>query len=215
MATNNRYIYHARISEAKFRQIVKLFCLDLNAVQIAEISHLSRNSINKYLKALRERIVELCDLEYKANGIKNFSTSPSIKMQQIPNEKPNKKNNSAIFGIIHKDKHIYTQVLPNFISDEINQVLTGKKNLTDLRFGDLLDVFDCLVDIGHGKYLLINGKSGHGVNSHRFNSVEGFFGYSKQRLLNINYKDDKIFKFHLKESEFRFNNDRKKLIELY
>ena len=120
-----------------------------------------------------------------------------------------KKNSFPIFGIIHKDKHIYTQVLPNPLSCEINKVFRDKKKLTDLQFRDLLYIFDGLVDIGQGKYLLINGKADHGVNNHRFNSVEGFWGYSKKRLLNINYKDDKIFKYHLKGSEFRFDNNSK------
>jgi len=32
----NRYIFHAHISERKFRRILRLFALDLNAVQIAD-----------------------------------------------------------------------------------------------------------------------------------------------------------------------------------
>ena len=50
---SNRYIFHSRISEAKFRYIVRLFALDLNAVQIAALTGLSRVSINRHLAALR------------------------------------------------------------------------------------------------------------------------------------------------------------------
>jgi len=42
----NKYIYHSKISEAKFREILHLFLLDLTATQVAEITHISRNSIN-------------------------------------------------------------------------------------------------------------------------------------------------------------------------
>ena len=42
----NKYAKRSRISEKKFRQLVKLFSLDLDAVQISELSYLNRNTIN-------------------------------------------------------------------------------------------------------------------------------------------------------------------------
>ena len=51
----NRYIFRARISEARFRRILRLFALDLNAMQIAALSGCSRVTINRYLRVLRER----------------------------------------------------------------------------------------------------------------------------------------------------------------
>jgi transposase len=43
----NKYLKRSHISEAKFRQIVKLFSEDLLATQIAELSGLNRNTVNK------------------------------------------------------------------------------------------------------------------------------------------------------------------------
>jgi len=40
---------------------VHLFSLDLKAVQIADLTRLSRVSINRYLTALRERMAWLCE----------------------------------------------------------------------------------------------------------------------------------------------------------
>jgi len=42
----NEYIYHAKISGAKFRQILKCFALDLTATQTAEMISINRNAIN-------------------------------------------------------------------------------------------------------------------------------------------------------------------------
>ena len=39
----------ARISKKKIRHILRLFALDLTAVKIAQITHLTRNTINRYL----------------------------------------------------------------------------------------------------------------------------------------------------------------------
>jgi len=57
----NRYIFHSRISEAKFRHLVRLFALDLNAVQIAALTRISRVSINHHLAALRRHMAWHCD----------------------------------------------------------------------------------------------------------------------------------------------------------
>ena len=64
----NRYIYHSRISEAKCREILRLFSIDLNATQISELTNISRNSIHKILKALRVRIAMLCEQDRVFDG---------------------------------------------------------------------------------------------------------------------------------------------------
>ena len=53
----------SRISKVKFRQILRLFRLDLNAKQIAELTGLNRNNVNKYLRLIREKITSYCKLE--------------------------------------------------------------------------------------------------------------------------------------------------------
>lgn len=50
MIVKNRNKKHAKISEAKFKKLLKLYCVDLIAVQMAEIIGLNRNTVNKYLK---------------------------------------------------------------------------------------------------------------------------------------------------------------------
>jgi len=56
---NKRFI-RSRISEKKFRQIILLFSEDLSATQISHSTGLSRQTIEKYLMAIRLRILDLC-----------------------------------------------------------------------------------------------------------------------------------------------------------
>ncbi len=49
MTDNCKLYIRARISRAKFRQILRLFALDLTASQIAAIANLNRNTVNRYL----------------------------------------------------------------------------------------------------------------------------------------------------------------------
>ena len=57
----NKYIIRSRISEAKFREIVRLFCIDIEASKVACITKVSRPTINTLFTAIRKRISEDCE----------------------------------------------------------------------------------------------------------------------------------------------------------
>ena len=50
-------------SRKKFREVLKYFCADLTASQIAHLTHLNINTINKILHLLRQRMFELPQLQ--------------------------------------------------------------------------------------------------------------------------------------------------------
>ena len=50
----------SKISEKKFFEILKLFCLDIEAPKASVLSHISRVTINTIFDKIRERISEYC-----------------------------------------------------------------------------------------------------------------------------------------------------------
>lgn len=64
----NKYIIRWGISEAKFREILRYFCLDIEAVKIAEICNISRNTVNKILKQIRILMMNECEKISKLSG---------------------------------------------------------------------------------------------------------------------------------------------------
>ena len=60
---SNKYKKHSKISEAKFREIVRLFILDIEATKIAAITRLSRNTINSIINGIRKRISQYCETQ--------------------------------------------------------------------------------------------------------------------------------------------------------
>ena len=54
----NKYIYRSRISEKKFREILRLFCLDIEAVKVAKLTGVSRQTINKIFDRIRQLIAQ-------------------------------------------------------------------------------------------------------------------------------------------------------------
>lgn len=64
----NKYCRRSHISERNFRQIIRYFAMDLEATKIAGLTGVSRNSVNRILKALRKRLVEYCVSQLPFSG---------------------------------------------------------------------------------------------------------------------------------------------------
>jgi len=59
----NRYAHRSRVSEKKIREIVRYFAADLTATQATQLSDLNRNTVNRFYRALRERILLACEAQ--------------------------------------------------------------------------------------------------------------------------------------------------------
>ena len=56
--TKNKYYNHSHISEAKFRQLIKCFSMDLNALETSKLVNISYKTCNKIFLKLRIYIYE-------------------------------------------------------------------------------------------------------------------------------------------------------------
>ena len=68
MTIRNKYLKRSRISEAKFREILRHFSLDLSAKNIAILTNLNRNTVNRYLLILRKTIAEYFEQDSPFKG---------------------------------------------------------------------------------------------------------------------------------------------------
>ena len=64
----NKYIIRSRISQKKFREILKYFAQDIEATKIANLTGISRISINKILKSIRVLMSKECEKISKFSG---------------------------------------------------------------------------------------------------------------------------------------------------
>ena len=56
----NKYSNYSRISEGKFREVLKCFSLDLTSSNTAKLTGISRNTINSLFNKFRIHIFENC-----------------------------------------------------------------------------------------------------------------------------------------------------------
>ncbi|BAV94277.1 transposase [Ichthyobacterium seriolicida] len=67
LSMKNKYIIRSRISEAKFRSILRLFCIDIEAKKVSKLTNVSRYTINKIFDKLRLLIAQKCEEESPFN----------------------------------------------------------------------------------------------------------------------------------------------------
>ena len=56
----NKYIKRSRISEKKFREILQLFCLDIETKKVSILTGISRVTISKLFDKMRASIATYC-----------------------------------------------------------------------------------------------------------------------------------------------------------
>ncbi|WP_338103468.1 IS1595 family transposase [Methanolapillus millepedarum] len=202
----NKYVNRSKISEAKFRQIVKLFALDLDATQISQIVGVSRITINRYLMAIRERIAEFCKLESPFQGEIEVDESYFGPKRVKGKRGRGAGNKTIVFGLVKRQGKVYTEIVPDCSKSTLQSIIKGKVDLDSVIYSDNWHGYDGLVDVGydkhyrvdHGKYEFVNGRS-------HINGIEGFWGFSKTRMSKYRGIDKRYFNLYLKECEFRYN----------
>lgn len=186
----NKYAKRSKISEAKFRKLIQYFASDIDAKNIATLTNLNRNTVNRYLILIRKRIAEFClkSSPLSANG--EF-TSPQFKREDItclPEDQATHLK-SPVFGVIQcKDKICTVIVRSNKINSDSqfayseNTVAENDDNLSH-----------------YNKEVYLN------ENENFITGIELFLSYVRKRLMKFHGIPKSTFYIHLKECEFRYN----------
>ncbi len=207
MPIKNKYSKNAKISEAKTRQLIKLFAVDLDASQIAKVTGLNRNTVNRFLKGIRERIagesealspflgdVEVDESYFGARRVKGLRGRGA-------------RGKTIVFGLLKRQDKIYTEIVPDCSKATLQGIIRGKVSLESVIHSDGWRGYDGLVDLGYQKHFRVeHGKNEFANDYTHINGVESFWAYAKTRLVRFRGLHKHSFYFHLKECEFRFNN---------
>jgi transposase-like protein len=206
MKPKNRYSVRSKISEAKFRELVKLFALDLDAQRIAFLTGLNRNTINRYLRLIRKRMAHYCERDSPLQGqieVDECYFGPR-RVRGVVGRGALKK--VPVLGILQRDGKVYTQVVPNVSRKTIQAVIMGRVNRESDIHSDYFTAYDGLVDLGYRKhYRIHHGKGEFAREKNHINGIESFWSFAKRRLAKFHGAPKNMFYLHLKECEFRFN----------
>ncbi|GHV47865.1 hypothetical protein FACS189499_06120 [Clostridia bacterium] len=148
----NKYIYHSKISEAKFREIVKLFSMDLNATQTAELANLSRNTINSLYSAMRIRIAEYSEANTPFRGDIEVDESYFGAKRVKAKRGRGARGKTIVFGLLKREGKVYTEIVPDCKSATLSAIIQGKADIESVIHSDGWAGYDGLVDLGFEKH---------------------------------------------------------------
>ncbi len=206
MAIKNKYINRAKITEVKFRQLIKLFAHDLDAQSIASLTRLNRNTVNRYLTLIRKRIAEHCETQSPFKGeievYESYFGGKRIKGKR--GRGAYKK--TPVFGILKRGGKVYTEVVPDCAKATLQGIIRGRVDPDSVIHSDGWRGYDGLVDLGFKKhYRVSHGQNEFAKGRSHINGIESFWAYAKRRLAKFHGIAESTFYLHLKECEFRFN----------
>lgn len=207
MAMKNKYAYRSRISEAKIRQLVKLFSVDLTASQIAELSGVNRNTVNRYVTAFRERIARYCEAESPVKGEVEVDESYFGARRVRGIRGRGARGKTIVFGLFKRNDNVYTEIVPDCSRATLQGIIRGRVDLESVIHSDGWRGYDGLVDLGYQKHFRVQHSHNEFSNKQsHINGIESFWSYAKTRLVRFRGLQKQTFYLHLKECEFRFNH---------
>ena len=212
MPIKNKYINRSRVSEVKFRDLVKYFSLDLSAQQISILTNLNRNTVNRYLKLIRKRIAELCESETPFKGEIEVDESYFGAKRVRGKRGRGAAGKTPVFGILQRQGKVYTEIVPDCAKATLQGIIRGRVSPESIIHSDKWRGYNGLVDLGYKKHYRVH----HGTNEfargkNHINGIESFWSFAKNRLIKFHGIPRDTFYLHLKECEFRFNCRNKNL----
>ena len=215
MPIKNKYINRSRVSEAKFRDLIKYFSLDLSAQQIATLTKLNRNTVNRYLKLIRKRIAEICESETPFKGEIEVDESYFGAKRVRGKRGRGAAGKTPVFGILQRQGKVYTEIVPDCAKATLQGIIRGRVSPESIIHSDKWRGYNGLVDLGYKKHYRVH----HGTNEfargkNHINGIESFWSFAKNRLIKFHGLNRDTFYLHLKECEFRFNYRNENLYHL-
>lgn len=205
--TKNRYMKRSHISEVKFKEIIRLFALDLTASATAEITGISRNTINKIYNKIRKNI--FIDSNYTMiDGEIEIDESYFGARRVRGRRGRGAAGKTPVFGILKRDGNVYVEIVKNCSRDELMPIIKGNILEGSSVYTDGWKAYDGLILNGYDHYRIFHSQNEFARGKNHVNGIESFWSFAKRRLNKFNGLAGDKFYLHLKETEFRFNHRR-------
>ncbi|HQG58134.1 MAG TPA: IS1595 family transposase [Candidatus Dojkabacteria bacterium] len=202
----NKYINRSKISEAKFRQILRYFTEDFDSTQTSKLTGISRVTISNIYQKLRLRIMQLTENEEKLSGEIEAEESYFGAKRIRGKRGRGAKGKVPVFGLLKRNGKVYTVIVKNCKRKQLMPIIKGKILEDSTIYTDGWTSYDSLVLNGYKHYRIYHSKDEFARGKNHVNGIESFWSYAKRRIAQFNGVPRNKFILHLKESEWRFNH---------
>ena len=153
MALLNRYFRDFKLSEARFRRLVKCFAADLTATQSAAMTGLSLRSVNALFLRMRRKSAAECERQSPLEGLLELDESYFGPQRVRGRCGRGAGGTTIVFGLLKRGDKIYTAIVPNAGKAALQAVIRGRASLSSVVHTDGWVGYHGLVDLGFDKHL--------------------------------------------------------------
>ncbi len=176
MQGKNRYFRRSHLSEAKFSVIIRSFAHDLPASKIAELSDVSRPTINQLLFELRTRIARIRDASSPLSGEVEVDESYFGARRVRGKKGRGAGGKTMVFGILERQGKVGTEIVPDASKKQLQAAIRGQVALDSIIHSDGWRGYDGLVDMGYQKHFRVNhGQHEFARGTCHLNGIESFW----------------------------------------
>jgi len=203
----NRYVHHAHISEARFRQVLKLFCADVPALTAGALAGLSVQSTQRLYDRLRLRLLDLAVEEARP-----FAGEVEVDESYFgPRRVRGKRGRGAggktpVIGLLKRGGKVFTEIVENCSKQALEPIIKGQVLSASTVFTDGWRAYDGLVLGGYKHHRIHHHQNEFARGKNHVNGIESFWSFTKLRLAKLRGIRAEYFILHLKESEWRWNH---------
>ena len=123
----NRYYRRSRISEHKFREIIKYFALDLTANRTAQLTGLTHKSVNQIFLKIRLRLSEDCQRQSPFSGEVEVDESYFGAKGVKGKRGRGASGKTIVFGIYKRNGKVFTEIVPNVQKKTLQAIIRSKR----------------------------------------------------------------------------------------
>ena len=215
MQSANRYYKCSKISEVKFRYLLRLFALDLTASDTAQLTGLSVRADNDIYLLLRHRLLAWSPVPAELDGAVELDESYFGPRRVRGKRGRGASGKTIVFGLFKRGGQVYTEIVPDCSKKTLQAIIRGKIDAAAMVNTDGWRGYDGLVDVGFDRHFRVrHGQDEFVQGATYINGIESFWRFAKARLQQFKGVPKYTFSLHLKESEFRFNHRYEDLYKL-
>ncbi len=124
-------IVRIRISDKKYSLILRLFAVDVTALQTATIGFVNRNTVNRYFAYFRRQIIRAALKERRQEKITNgveIDESYFAPRRQRGKRGRGAGNKIVVLGLRKRNGKVYAEIVPDASRQELLPIIDGPSN---------------------------------------------------------------------------------------
>ena len=211
----NRYYKSSKLSEAKFREVLKFFSTDIPSLKTAELTNLNKNTVHSIYNKLRERLAELSLKENEPFHGEVEVDESYFGAKRIRGKRGRgARGKIPVVGVLKRGGKVYTKVVKDCSREQILPILKGKILEESTVFTDGWKSYHGLIYQGFQHYRIYHSKNEFARGKNHINGIESFWGFTKTRMQKLRGIRKDKFMIHLKESEWRWNHRNESIYKI-